>query len=187
MLRGVGRAVIWLLLVGCATATLEPPTPGLRKRQTSQWSRAIIAVVAPGDLVVARLYGPADDDAMADSARTFSRVGVVDDDGGVVFGTEEDAIRRTLTGVVHESHRLVLVRLERLDVAARGRLAALVRSHAGEALDTLGVAPGELRARSAAFVLWAVRAVEPQWAGAPRDPADCLDLGALVFDSGPRY
>lgn len=180
-------SVLWLVVaVGCASALLEPPAPGLRARQTAQWSRAVSGVARPGDLVVARLYGGADDEAMAGATRPFSRLGILDDDGGVVFGWGELALRRPLAAVLHEAHRLVLVRLE-VGEAARTRLAQAARATAGQALEALSVSGGGARERGARFVAWAFEHAGLTGVRAPADPADGLDLGTLVFDSGARY
>lgn len=186
----------FVTLTGCGTtAILEPPPAGLRARQTKRWALALDGRVQAGDLFVSRLYGPDDDVAVEDAAGPFSRVGIVDAQLEVIdaFG---DTVRATpLREALAASHRVVVLRAGFVDTETAARAAAVARSRVGQpsaraVLDMAGGvadlgAPGR-RGRTVAFLRAALESVAPALSFHAHDPAELLDQGELIFDSGPR-
>jgi hypothetical protein len=185
-LRCVPRCLLWLALVvvgaACSSA-LKPPKDPLRARQTERWTAAITRDATPGDLIASRRYGD-EDDALE---LGLTRVGVLDDQGRIIEAFGPIVTATLLRDLVHGSHRVVVVRPRFVDDEVRARAGKAAGGYVDQAASTVGGVGDSSAARATAFALTVYRAVHPPASASARLPIEIPDVGALVFDSGPRF
>lgn len=172
-----------LLLAAACSSSLKPPKDPLRARQTERWTAAIMRDATPGDLIASRRYGEPDDALELG----LTRVGVLDDQGRIIEAFGPVVTATLLRDLVHGSHRVVVVRPRFVDDDARARAGKAAGGYVDQATTTVGGVGDSPATRATAFALAVFRAVHPPAAAPVRLPIEIPDVGALVFDSGPRF
>ena len=183
-----------VLLASCTTPLLvRPPAKPLRDKQTAEWLEAIRAVAQPGDWVVTRGYAVTSEVVAAATNRPWSHAAVLDEGlERVIEATGKGVHYTDIHEVVHEAHRIKVLRPKWATPENRPEALAIAHELVGKNYDylgTIGFGSQEQFYCSELTVYMYHRwhaGAEDEGFGAVVAPSDLFRWGEELFDSGPR-
>ncbi len=179
------------LTLGCAgTAALKRKTGPAYEAETQSWIEAVRRLGGPGMWLVVRGYHRGDDVVAVASNSPLSHAAIIGAATGEVIEAVGEGVRSTtLSKLLHESHRVQIVKPRGWTPALGATAVTRARTQLGKGYDFLGVigAPDKKRWYCSELAAWSMGVpVDKRGAWHVIHPKDLHKQGTLLFDSGAR-